>query len=82
MNVNLRGATKQVLDIMIEKGFAATQSEAIRLAVFWFGQNKLEENELAAKKMAKIHAQIKSGKHKVVSAKKAAKMYPELKKLS
>jgi len=81
MNVIVKGAPKQVLDLMLAKGYASTQSEAIRLALFWFGQSKLDLDELAAKKMDKIHKEIKSGKRKVYSLDEMIKMHPEFKAL-
>jgi len=81
MNVVVKGAPKQVLDSMLAKGYASTQSEAIRLALFWFGQSKLNEDELAAKKMEKLHKEIKSGKRKVYSLDEMIKIHPEYKML-
>jgi hypothetical protein len=81
MNVVVKGVQKQVLDAMIEKGYASTQSEAIRLALFWFGQSKLNLDELAVKKMEKLHKEIKSSKRKVYSLDEMIKMHPEYKTL-
>ena len=43
MNVILRGETKSILESMVNLGYANTQSEAIRLAILWFGQNILQK---------------------------------------
>lgn len=57
----------------------STQSEAIRLALFWFAESKLNEDELAAKKMEKIHKEIKKGKRKVYTLDEMIKTHPEYK---
>jgi hypothetical protein len=81
MNVVIEGASKQVLEAMLKNGYASTQSEAIRLALFWFGQSKLNQDELAAQKMDKIYADIKSGKMKTHPLKQMVRKYPEFKEL-
>ena len=81
MNVSIKGTSKQVLDTMIKQGYASTQSEAIRLALFWFDQSKLNQNELAVKKITKIHKEIKKGKRKTLSLKQVTKTNPEFKEL-
>jgi hypothetical protein len=81
MNVVIEGAPKQVLEAMLKNGYASTQSEAIRLALFWFGQSRLNQDELAAQKMDKIYADIKSGKIKTLPLKQMARKYPEFKEL-
>lgn len=81
MNVVVKGVPKQVLEEMLAKGYASTQSEAIRLALFWFGQSRLNLDELAAKKMDKLYADIKSGKRKTYTLKQMVQKYPEFKEL-
>ena len=81
MNVVVKGAPKQVLETMLKCGYASTQSEAIRLALFWFGQSKLNQDELAAKKMDKIYKDIKSGKRKTYTLDEMIKTHPEFKAL-
>ena len=81
MNVVLRGMPKEIVEKMITVGYASTQSEAIRLAIFWFGKEHLNEDELAAKKMDKIYKDYKEGKLKTYSMKEYAKKHPEFKEL-
>lgn len=75
MNVILRGKTKTVLETMVQKGYANTLSEAIRLAIINFGEKHLSEEELVNKKLDYIDAQIKQGKRKLLSADKALGKY-------
>lgn len=82
MNVILRGETKSILESMVNLGYANTQSEAIRLAILWFGKEQLSEDELVAKKMLQIHKEIKEGKMKTYSLEETIKNYPEFAKLA
>lgn len=76
MNVILRGVTKQVLDDMIKTGYANTQSEAIRLAILYFGKEQLNnEVELINKKLDYIDNEIKSGRKKLLNADEALGEY-------
>ncbi len=81
MNVVVKGATKQILDEMLKKGYASTNSEAIRLALFWFDKSQLAQDERAAKKIEKIHKRIKEGKEKTISLDEMAKEFPEFRGL-
>jgi hypothetical protein len=81
MNVVLKGIPKQTIDAMVKLGYATTQSEAIRLAVFWFGKEHLDLDELAARKLDKLYKEHKAGNRKEYSAKEMAKKFPELKEL-
>ncbi len=65
INIELKGYTAEVVEKMLEDGYAKTKTEAIRLALFEFDQiHKLTEEELYAKATDKILKDIKSGKEK------------------
>ncbi len=70
MNVNLRGKTRQILEVMVKKGYANTKSEAIRLAIINFSDRHAEVI-MTEKKLNKIDAQIKGGKRKLLNAHEA-----------
>ena len=71
MNVALRGKTKEIVETMVEEGYANTQSEAVRLAIIKFGEEHLGEEEMVSNKLDRIDAQISSGKRKLLNAKQA-----------
>ena len=75
MNVVLRGRTKQILESMVEEGFANTQSEAVRLAVISFGEEHFSEEELVNKKLDFLDREIKNGKRKLLNADQALGSY-------
>lgn len=75
MNVTFRGRTKEVLESMVEKGYANTQSEAARLAVIQFGEEHFDEVELVNRKLDKIDQEIKAGKRKLLNADEALGSY-------
>ena len=62
INIELRGYTADIIDKMLDDGYAKTKTEAIRLALFEFDQiHKLTEEELYAKAAQKMLKDIKSG---------------------
>ena len=66
INIELKGYTADIIDKMLDDGYAKTKTEAIRLALFEFDQiHKLTEEELYAKAAQKILKDIKSGKEKI-----------------
>ncbi len=75
MNVDFRGRTKQVLESMVEKGYANTQSEAARLAIIQFGEEHFSEVELVNKTLDRIDQDIKEGKRKLLNADQALGKY-------
>ena len=75
MNVDFRGRTKQILESMVEKGYANTQSEAARLAIVQFGEEHFNEVELVNKKLDRIDQDIKAGKRKLLNADQALGKY-------
>ena len=75
MNVVLRGRTKQILENMVEGGFANTQSEAVRLAVISFGEGHFSEEELVNRKLDLLDREIKNGKRKLLNADQALGSY-------
>ena len=74
MNVTLRGRVRQILDTMIERGYANTKSEAIRLAILNFGEHFTEE-ALVNEKLDRINKEIKEGKRKLLNSKEALGVY-------
>lgn len=65
INIELKGYTADIIDKMLDDGYAKTKTEAIRLALFEFDQiHKLTEEELYAKAAQKIIKEIKSGREK------------------
>ena len=65
INIELKGYTAEVIDKMLENGYAKTKTEAIRLALFEFDNvYRLTEEQLYAKAAQKILSKIKSGKEK------------------
>ena len=75
MNVILRGATKQFVEEMVKEGYANTQSEAIRLSIINFRQNRMNEEELVNRKLDRIDEQTRTGKRKLLNAKQAMGPY-------
>jgi len=84
MNINLKlnGVAENIVQEMITQGYAGSKTEAIRMALVSFKDKFLDkkelENELVVRKMSQIDKEINDGKIKLVSAKDAAKKYPEL----
>jgi hypothetical protein len=65
INIELKGYTADIIDKMLDDGYAKTKTEAIRLALFEFDQiHKLTEEELYAKAAQRILKDIRSGKEK------------------
>lgn len=75
MNVTFRGRTKEVLESMVEKGYANTQSEAARLAVIQFGEEHFDEVELVNKKLDKLNKDIEEGKSRLLTPEEALGKY-------
>lgn len=75
MNVDFRGKTKQILESMVEEGYANTQSEAARLAIIQFGEEHFSEVELVNRKLDIIDQDIKAGKRKLLNADQALDKY-------
>lgn len=68
LNINLTGYAAQVVDQMIQVGYAKTKTEALRLALFDFGQRHglvLDDEAAYAVLAKKILADVESGKEKV-----------------
>ncbi len=80
MNVILNGKTKEIVETMVEEGYANSQSEAIRLAIVNFGQEHLREVELVSKKLDRIDQEIKEGKRRLLTADEALGKYSKLAK--
>ncbi len=65
INIELKGYVAEVIDKMLDDGYAKTKTEAIRLALFEFDQiHKLTEEELYAKAAQKMLSDIRSGREK------------------
>ncbi len=75
MNVTLRGKVREILDDMVEEGYANTKSEAIRLAILNFGEEHIGEELMVKEKLDKIDKGIKEGKRKVLGYKEALGVY-------
>ena len=75
MNVVLRGITSEVLNNMVEVGYANTKSEAIRLAIIAFGEEHFSETELVNRKLDRIDLDIRLGKRRLLNADKALGKY-------
>ena len=80
--VRLEGAPELILEKLTSLGFFKTKTEAIRAAILDLGKdykmfNSIQEleDELAARKMALIHEEIKSGKRKVFTEAEVKKKY-------
>lgn len=67
MNVVLKGVADEILEKMIDKGYATTKSEAIRLALITFDKENLTENELVTRKLDEIDYQIKKNKRTLLN---------------
>jgi len=75
MNVDFRGKTKQILESMVEEGYANTQSEAARLAIIQFGEEHFNEVELVNRKLDRLNREIEEGKRvRIVETKPLSKM--------
>jgi len=75
MNVTFRGRTKEVLESMVEKGYANTQSEAARLAVIQFGEEHFDEVALVNRKLDKLNKDIEEGKSRLLTPEEALGKY-------
>ena len=75
MNVILRGRTKEIVENMVEEGYANSQSEAVRMAIVDFDQHHLSEAELVNRKLDRIDQDIKAGKRKLLNADRALGEY-------
>jgi len=75
MNVNLRGKANEIIESMVQQGYANTKSEAIRLAIMNFGDKKISEVEKVNRKLDKIDNEILEGKRKLLTAKEALGEY-------
>ncbi len=65
INIELRGYTADILDKILQEGYAKTKTEAIRLALFEFDQiHRITEDELYEKAAQKILKNISSGKER------------------
>ena len=65
INIELKGYVAEVIEKMVNDGYAKTRTEAIRLALFEFDQiHKLTEDELYSKAAQKMLGDIRSGKEK------------------
>lgn len=65
INFEVNGYIEQVLNSMIEKGYAKTKTEALRLTIFEFDKNNhLSEEIQFSRATDKILNEIKSGKEK------------------
>ncbi len=80
--VRLDGAVADVLERLVDLGYFRTRSEAIRVGVLELGKefnvlrNPQElEDLMAARKMKKVDAEIKSGKRKVMGEDEALAKY-------
>jgi len=71
MNVVLKGVADEIMDKMINKGYATTKSEAIRLALITFDREQLSESEIVTKKLDKIDYEIKTNKRALLNDKQA-----------
>lgn len=71
MNVTLRNRMMQILDSMVEEGYANTKSEAIRLAILSFGERYIGEDILVEEKLNRIDTAVRAGKRKTLNAKEA-----------
>lgn len=75
MNVDFRGKTKQILETMVEEGYANTQSEAARLAIIQFGEEHFNEVELVNRKLDKLNKDIEEGRSKLLTPEEALGKY-------
>ena len=75
MNVDFRGKTKQILESMVEEGYANTQSEAARLAIVQFGEEHFNEVELVNRKLDRLNKDIEEGKSKLLTPEQALGKY-------
>ncbi len=75
MNVTLRGRVSQILENMIDEGYANTKSEAIRLAILNFGEKHMVEEIMVKEKLDKIDRSIREGSRKLLDAKAALGVY-------
>ncbi len=80
--VRFEGVQEVILDRLTELGVFKTRSEAIRAGLLKLGEEyrifesiRDIEDELAARKMAKISREVKSGKRKVFTEAQVKKKY-------
>jgi len=71
MNVILRGKTEEILNNMVEDGYANSKSEAIRLAIINFGRENFDETEKVNRKLDRLNDEIKTGKSRLLNPKEA-----------
>lgn len=61
--------SRKYLKQWVEKGYANTLSEAVRLAIVDFGQRNLDETNLINRKLDSIDKEIKKGRRKLLDSK-------------
>jgi len=78
LNLKLEGVQEEIVTDLVDRGIAASKSEAIRMMILHYNEHfkirPLEqewEDELAVKRMEKIDKEIKQGKRRTMSAKEA-----------
>ena len=71
MNVILRGKTKDIVHEMVAKGYANSQSEAIRLAIVNFAQEHLDETQMVNAKLDRLNEEIETGKRTLLTPEQA-----------
>ena len=81
VHAQFNGFVADVLDEIIRSGRASSRTEAIRLALLYYYDQQLknEEGRLAVEKMQRIDKEIEEGKRKVMTQEEFLKLHPELK---
>lgn len=75
MNVILKGRARQVVEEMVDMGYANTKSEAVRLAIINFGEKQLSEAELVRRKLDQMDREVVEGKRRLLTPEEAMGKY-------
>ncbi len=75
MNVPLKGKAMQIVEEMVDSGYANTKSEAVRLAINTFGIEHFAEERLVRMKMDYMDRQAAQGKARLLTAEEAMGKY-------
>ena len=64
MNINLKlsGVAEEIVDDMINRGYAATKTEAIRIAILDYKHHHLEGNNMSVEDLQDLQNAIKERK--------------------
>ena len=77
--VRLEGAVESIVNTLLSQGYYKTKAEVIRAGILELGREHMligfSNDQLAARKMARIDAEIESGKRNITPLREVMKKY-------